>query len=61
VDLDELKKSLKDAWLKTVEKEKIVIKDQPLELKKLKVVAFVQNDTTKEILQAVQVDVKAAE
>jgi hypothetical protein len=61
VDLDELKKSLKDAWLKTVEKEKLVIKDQPLELKKLKVVAFVQNDTTKEILQAVQVDVKASE
>jgi hypothetical protein len=32
-----------------------------LELKNLKVVAFVQNDRTKEILQAVQVDVPAAE
>jgi hypothetical protein len=61
VDLDELKKGLKDAWDKTVEESKFAMKEQPLELKKLKVVAFVQNDTTKEILQAVQVDVKAAE
>ncbi len=61
VDLDELRKSLKEAWQKTADMEKIEKKDQPLELKKLKVVAFVQNDTTKEILQAVQVDVKAAE
>jgi hypothetical protein len=61
VDLDELKKSLKDGWDKTVEQTKFGMKDQPLELKKLKVVALVQNDMTKEVLQAVQVDVKAAE
>jgi hypothetical protein len=61
VDLDELKKTLKDAWQKTAEEKKLEKKDQPLELKKLKVVAFVQNDTTKEVLQAVQVDVKSAD
>jgi thiol-disulfide isomerase/thioredoxin len=32
--------------------------DRPLALKNLKLVAFVQNDATKEILQAVQVDVE---
>jgi hypothetical protein len=31
--------------------------DRPLALKNLKLIAFVQNDATKEILQAVQVDV----
>ena len=30
-----------------------------MELKNLRVVAFLQNDKTKEVLQAVQVDVKA--
>jgi hypothetical protein len=32
--------------------------DRPLALKNLKLVAFVQNDATKEVLQAVQVDVE---
>jgi hypothetical protein len=31
--------------------------DRPLALKNLKLVAFIQNDATKEVLQAVQVDV----
>src|SRR4029077_17937870 len=34
---------------------------RPLDLKKVKVVAFVQDDDTKEVLQAAQVDVKGAE
>jgi hypothetical protein len=33
--------------------------DRPLSLKNLKLVAFVQNDATHEVLQAVQVDVDA--
>jgi len=33
--------------------------DRPLALKNLKLVAFIQNDATKEVLQAVQVDVEA--
>ena len=33
-------------------------KERPMELKKLKVVAFVQDDDSGEILQAAQVDVK---
>jgi hypothetical protein len=61
VDLEELKKSLKDYLDKFAEKKPFPTKDQPLELKKLKVVAFVQDDATGEVLQAVQVDVKAAE
>ncbi len=32
--------------------------DRPLALKNLKLIAFVQNDDTREILQAVQVDVE---
>ena len=36
-------------------------KERPLELKKLRVIAFVQNDDTREILQTAQVEVKAAE
>jgi len=33
--------------------------DRPLALKNLKLVAFIQNDATKEVLQAVQVDMEA--
>ena len=33
-------------------------KERPMELKNLKVIAFVQNDDDGEVLQAVQVDVK---
>ncbi len=59
VDLDELRKSLNKYltdWAK--ENDEFPGKMPAIELKKLKVVAFVQNDTTKEVLQAVQVDVK---
>jgi hypothetical protein len=61
VDIEELKKTLKDYLDKYGEKKQFPTKDQPLELKNLKVVAFVQDDATGEVLQAVQVDIKAAE
>jgi hypothetical protein len=61
VDLPELRKKLK-AYLDTYEKEEgFPNKDRPLELKKLRVVALVQNDDTKEILQAAQVEIKGGE
>jgi hypothetical protein len=60
VDLDELKKDLKkylDNW--SAENEaKFPGKVPEIALKDLRVVAFLQNDKTKEVLQAVQVDVK---
>jgi thiol-disulfide isomerase/thioredoxin len=58
VDLDELKKKL-TAYLDEATKDlgEFPNKERPMDLKKLRVIAFVQNDATKEILQAVQVDV----
>ena len=40
-------------------KEEIKWKAKPLDLKKLRVIAFVQNDATREVLQADEVEVKA--
>jgi uncharacterized glyoxalase superfamily protein PhnB len=61
VDLAELRKKL-TAYLEGYEKsEGFPNKERPLDLKKLKVVALVQNDATKEILQAAQVEIKDAE
>jgi len=63
VDLDNLKKDLKK-YLDTFAKEneiKFRGKVPEVELKNLRVVAFLQHDRTKEVLQAVQVDVKAQE
>jgi hypothetical protein len=60
VDLDELKKDAKkylDNWAAENE-AKFPGKLPEMELKNLRVVAFLQNDKTKEVLQAVQVDVK---
>jgi hypothetical protein len=60
VDLDDLKKSLKkylDQWAAENE-AKFPGKMPEIELKNLRVVAFLQNDKTKEVLQAVQADVK---
>lgn len=57
VDLDELKKTLTTYLEKHNEKQAFPNKDRPLELKKLKVVAFLQNDRGGEVLQAVQADV----
>ncbi len=57
VDLDSVKKAIQE-YLADVEKEKpFPNKERPLELKKLRVVAFVQNDKTREVWQAVQVEV----
>jgi hypothetical protein len=60
VDLDDLRKSLKkylDEW--AAENDKFPGKVPDIELKNLGVVAFLQNDKTKEVLQAVQIDVKS--
>ncbi|HEY1861127.1 MAG TPA: hypothetical protein VGG61_12270 [Gemmataceae bacterium] len=58
VDLDDLRKSLKKYLDDYADKEDAFPnKERPLELKNLRVVAFVQNDQTMEVLQAIQVDV----
>jgi hypothetical protein len=58
VNLDELRKSL-SAYLDAYAERKSFPNDQrPMDFKNLSVVAFVQNDETKEILQAVQVEVR---
>jgi hypothetical protein len=63
IDLDEVRKTNKEYLDKYAEKLKADMlefpnKERPMELKNLKVVAFVQNDDDGEVLQAVQVDVK---
>jgi hypothetical protein len=59
VDLDDLRKSLKKYLDDYAEKEDAFPnKERPMELKKLRVIAFVQNDQTREVYQAVQVEVK---
>jgi hypothetical protein len=58
VDLDDLRKSLKEYLDKTNKDTPFPGKDRPLELKKLRVIAFVQNDATREVLQAAQVDIE---
>jgi hypothetical protein len=63
VDLGALRKSLTeylDDYAKNSD-QPFPNKDRPMEFKNLKVVAWVQNDRTKEVLQALQVDVRAAE
>jgi hypothetical protein len=69
VDLEELRATL-TKYLKDFEKEykkenpgnpAFPNESRPLELKNLKLVAFLQNDRTKEVLQTVQVDVRQAE
>jgi hypothetical protein len=57
VDVEALRKELKAYLDKVAEKKAFAGKERPLELKKLAVVAFVQNDETGEVLQASQVDV----
>ncbi len=63
VNLDDLKKDLKK-YLDNFAKEnevKFPGKVPDVELKNLRVVAFLQHDKTKEVLQAVQVEVKGGE
>jgi hypothetical protein len=58
VDVDELRKSLKDYLDNYAKKRPFPDKSRPMEMKKLVVVAFVQNDKTGEVMQAVQAEVK---
>ena len=58
VELDTVRKNIKTYLDRVNENKPFPNKDRPLDLKKLRVVAFVQNDETGEILNAVQVDVK---
>jgi hypothetical protein len=60
VDLGELRKQLTTYLDDFSKKEEIKWKAKPLDLTKLRVIAFVQNDATKEVLQADEVEVKAA-
>jgi len=60
VDIGDLKNELEKYLKKYAEKKPFPTKDQPLELKNLKVVAFVQNQETHEVLQATQVAVTPA-
>ena len=57
VDLDQVRKGLTEYLDKTNKDTPFPNKDRPLDLKKLRVVAFVQNDATREVLQAIQVEV----
>jgi hypothetical protein len=58
VDLADLRKKHKAYLDKQAEKRPYPQKERPLELKKLRVVAFVQNDKTGEVLQAALAEVK---
>jgi len=58
VDLEELRKKLTEYLDTSAKKMDFRSKARPLELKKLYLVAFVQNDASKEVLQAVQVEVR---
>jgi hypothetical protein len=57
VDLEALRKELKGYLDKVAEKKAFAGKERPLEMKKLAVIAFVQNDETGQVLQAAQVEV----
>jgi hypothetical protein len=57
IDVDEVRKNLREYLEKVEKKGGFPGKERPLDLKKLRVVAFVQNEETREVLQAVQADV----
>jgi hypothetical protein len=59
VDLDAVRKELRAYLEKTNKDTPFPNKDRPLDLKNLRVVAFVQNDATREVLQVVQIEVAA--
>lgn len=61
VDLAAVKKNLNAYLDKVNEKRPFETKDRPMDLKNLRAVAFVQNDKTNEVLQAIVVDVKVEE
>jgi hypothetical protein len=59
VNLADLRKALADYLEKANERRPFPNDERPLGLKRLRVVAFIQNDKTKEVLQAAQADVHA--
>lgn len=61
VDLADVKKKLGEYLEKSNAKRPFPDKERPMELKDLKVVAFIQDDRTNDVLQAAMVDVKAEE
>ena len=58
VQIKELAKSLSDYLTASNEKRPFMGVERPMELNHLKVVAFIQNDDDKKVLQAVQADVE---
>jgi hypothetical protein len=58
IDITAVRKELTEYLDQFEKKTPFPTKDRPLELKKLRVVAFVQSDKTGEVFQAVQVDIK---
>jgi hypothetical protein len=60
VDLTELTKSLGDYLTAADAKRPFPDDDRPLNLKNLKIVAFIQDEESKSVLQAAQVDVQEA-
>jgi hypothetical protein len=58
INLVNLRKKLSDYLEKFDRNLPFLTEERPLELKNLKVVAFIQNDKTKEVLQAVQADLQ---
>ena len=57
VDLEDLRRSLTNYLSKPSSNGPYLDDERPLALKHLKAVAFIQDDESKEILQAVQVEV----
>jgi hypothetical protein len=60
VSLAEVRKSLDDYLTAANKKMPFIDDDRPLDLKRLKIVALIQDEDSKEILQAAQVDVPEA-
>ena len=61
IDITAVRKELTEYLDQFEKKMPFPTKDRPLELKKLRVVAFVQSEKTGEVLQAVQADIKEVE
>jgi len=57
VDLDDLRKKLNEYLDKVAQDDPFPSKDRPIDMKRLRVVAFVQNNDTKEVYQSAQVPV----
>lgn len=58
VDLDDLRKSLNKYLDDFARKEEVKFSERPMDFKNLKVVAFIQDEQTADILQAAQADVR---